>query len=264
MSDMIRVDVYLAAAGYTASRKKAQDLISAGAVFIDGAEVKKSSVLIDHTQPHDVKIEQVFKYVSRGGMKLEAALDAFSVNPNGKRAVDIGASTGGFTDCLLKRGAVSVVAIDAGDGQLHESLRADKRVVCIEHFNARDLTAEVVGELCHIATADVSFISQTYIIPAVREVLLDGGSFVSLIKPQFEAGRQGIGKNGIVINAAYRYLAVKRVINCAIENGFDCVGLIPSPITGGDGNREYLAHFVKKTCIKPKIDDKTILAITKK
>lgn len=261
---MVRVDVFLSCAGYTKSRKKAQDLIDAGAVFIDGEAVKKSSAQIDESISHDVKIEQVFKYVSRGGMKLAAALDAFGINVNGRRAVDIGASTGGFTDCLLQRGASSVVAIDAGYGQLHESLRADKRVVCIEHFNARDLSPEVVGELCHVATADVSFISQTYIIPQVSSVLLDGGSFISLIKPQFEAGRQGIGKGGIVVSSAYRYLAAKRVINCALEHGFDCVGLIPSPITGGDGNREYLAHFVKKTCIKPKIDDKYILAVTKK
>ncbi len=261
---MIRVDVFLSAAGYTKSRKKAQDLIDAGAVFIDGEAVKKSSSLIDESAEHDVRIEQVFKYVSRGGMKLQAALDAFGINVSGKRAVDIGASTGGFTDCLLQRGAASVVAIDAGYGQLHESLRADPRVVCVEHFNARELTADAVGALCHIATADVSFISQTYIIPQISSVLLDGGSFVSLIKPQFEAGRQGIGKGGIVVSSAYRYLAVKRVINCALECGFDCVGLIPSPITGGDGNREYLAHFVKRTCLKPKIDDKFILAVTKK
>ena len=261
---MIRVDVFLSAAGYTKSRKKAQDLIDAGAVFIDGEAVKKSSSLIDESAEHDVRIEQVFKYVSRGGMKLQAALDAFGINVSGKRAVDIGASTGGFTDCLLQRGAASVVAIDAGYGQLHESLRADPRGVCVEHFNARELTADAVGALCHIATADVSFISQTYIIPQISSVLLDGGSFVSLIKPQFEAGRQGIGKGGIVVSSAYRYLAVKRVINCALECGFDCVGLIPSPITGGDGNREYLAHFVKRTCLKPKIDDKFILAVTKK
>ena len=261
---MIRIDVFLSSAGYTRSRKKAQDLIDAGAVFVDGEMVKKSSSLIDESIEHDVKIEQVFKYVSRGGMKLQAALDAFGINVNGRRAVDIGASTGGFTDCLLQRGAASVVAIDAGYGQLHESLRADGRVVCIEHFNARELSPEVVGELCHVATADVSFISQTYIIPRISSVLLDGGSFISLIKPQFEAGRQGIGKGGIVVSSAYRYLAVKRVINCAVEHGFDCVGLIPSPITGGDGNREYLAHFVKKTCVKPKVDDKYIMAVTKK
>ena len=259
----MRIDVYLSAAGYLPSRKKAQDLIAAGAVFVDGSQIKKSSETIDETLEHDVKIEQVFKYVSRGGMKLEAALDAFNINVSGKLAVDIGASTGGFTDCLLKRGAYRVTAIDAGYGQLHESLKEDKRVVSIEHFNARELTREVVGERCHIATADVSFISQTYIIPQISDVLLDGGSFVSLIKPQFEAGRQGIGKNGIVINSAYRFLAVKRVINCALENGFDCVGLIPSPITGGDGNREYLAHFIKKRCVVPKIDDKLILAIVK-
>lgn len=261
---MIRADVYLTAAGYTASRKKAQDLIAAGAVVLDGECVKKSSSLVDETVEHVVRIEQVFKYVSRGGMKLEAALDAFSLNVSGKRAVDIGASTGGFTDCLLKRGAATVVAIDAGYGQLHESLRKDRRVSVIEHFNARELKAETVGMPCHIATMDVSFISQTYIIPALPAVLLDGGSFISLIKPQFEAGPQGIGKNGIVINAAYRYLAVKRVISCACENGFDCIGLIPSPITGGDGNREYLAHFIKKSCVEPRINDKMILAITKK
>ena len=259
----MRIDVYLTVAGYLPSRKKAQDLISVGAVFVDGSQVKKSSETIDETLEHDVKIEQVFKYVSRGGMKLEAALDAFNINVSGKFAVDIGASTGGFTDCLLKRGAYRVIAIDAGYGQLHESLKADKRVISIEHFNARELTRKVVGKLCHIATADVSFISQTYIIPQVAEVLVDGGSFVSLIKPQFEAGRQGIGKNGIVINSAYRFLAVKRVINSAVENGFDCVGLIPSPITGGDGNREYLAHFIKKRCVSPKVDDKLILAIVK-
>ena len=260
----MRVDVYLSAAGYTQSRKKAQDLIDAGAVFIDGEAVKKSSSLIDHTVEHEVRIEQVFKYVSRGGMKLEAALNAFSVNVNGKRAVDVGASTGGFTDCLLKRGAASVIAIDAGHGQLHESLKRDVRVTNIEHFNARELSAEIVGELCDVATADVSFISQTYIIPGIASVLNDGGSFVSLIKPQFEAGRQGIGKGGIVTSAAYRYLAVKRVINAAVENGFDCVGLIRSPIEGGDGNIEYLAHFVKKYCVNPKVDDKTILLITKR
>lgn len=260
----MRADIYLNASGYTTSRKKAQDLIDAGAVFIDGTQVKKSSVNIDETAEHDVRIEQVFKYVSRGGMKLEAALNAFSVNVNGKRAVDIGASTGGFTDCLLKRGAVSVVAIDAGYGQLHESLRADKRVTNIEHFNARELSVDVVREPCDVATADVSFISQTYIIEGVASVLKDGGLFISLIKPQFEAGRQGIGKGGIVTNAAYRYLAVKRVVSFAFEHGFDCTGLIRSPIEGGDGNIEYLACFVKRACVKPKIDDKTILLITKK
>ncbi|MBQ8140820.1 MAG: TlyA family RNA methyltransferase [Clostridia bacterium] len=260
----MRVDVYLNAAGYVSSRKKAQDLIDAGAVTIDGALVKKSSAAIDPEIEHKVAIEQVFKYVSRGGMKLEAALDAFGINVNGKRAVDVGASTGGFTDCLLKRGAASVVAVDAGCGQLHETIRQNPKVTSIEHFNARELSLSVVGEACDVAVADLSFISQTYVIPQISSVLKDNGIFVSLIKPQFEAGKQGIGKNGIVVNAAYRYLAVKRVINCAVDNGFDCIGLICSPITGGDGNKEYLAYFVKKSCLKAKIDDKTILNITKR
>ena len=258
----MRADSYLAAAGYTSSRKKAQDLIEAGAVKIDGLTVKKPAVLINEEIEHKVEIEQVFKYVSRGGMKLEGALDAFKISVNRLKAVDVGASTGGFTDCLLKRGASTVVAVDSGIGQLHESLRNDKRVKVVERFNARELNMEVTEGLCDIAVADVSFISQTYIIPPVASVLEGGGIFISLIKPQFEAGKAALGKNGVVHNAAYRFLAVKRVVSCAVENGFDCVGLIKSPIEGGDGNKEYLAYFVKKTCIKSTIDDKFIKRIT--
>lgn len=258
----MRVDVYLTAAGYTSSRKKAQDLISEGAVIIDGEPVKKSSAPINETVEHSVIIEQVFPFVSRGGVKLQAALDAFGINVNGKKAVDVGASTGGFTDCLLQRGAKRVIAVDSGIGQLHESLREDNRVLSVEHFNARELNTEITDGYCDIAVADVSFISQTYIIPPIATVLRDGGIFVSLIKPQFEAGRQALGKNGVVTNSAYRFLAAKRVIYCAAENGFDCLGLIKSPIEGGDGNKEYLAYFVKKSCIKPQIDDKIIKRIT--
>ena len=202
------------------------------------------------------------KYVSRGGMKLEAALDVFKVNVNRKKAVDVGASTGGFTDCLLKRGAARVYSVDSGIGQLHESLRSDKRVVCIEKFNARELTRETTEGQCDVAVADVSFISQTYLIPNIADVLCDGGEFISLIKPQFEAGKSALGKGGIVHNSAYRFLAVKRVLECAHENGFDCVGLIQSPIEGGDGNKEYLAYFIKRFCVKPRIDDKLMRRIT--
>lgn len=258
----MRADVYLSSFGHTGSRKKAQDLIDAGAVRIDGVLIKKSSVLINEEVPHEVSIEEIFKYVSRGGMKLEAALDAFKVNVNRKTAVDVGASTGGFTDCLLKRGAVRVYSVDSGIGQLHESLRADQRVVCIEKFNARELTRETTNGQCDIAVADVSFISQTYLIPNIADVLRDGGEFISLIKPQFEAGKSALGKGGIVHNGAYRFLAVKRVLECAHENGFDCVGLIRSPIEGGDGNKEYLAYFIKRFCVKPRIDDKLMRRIT--
>lgn len=259
----MRADVYLSTFGHASSRKKAQDLIDAGAVKIDGVTVKKSSMLINEEIPHTVDIEEVFKYVSRGGMKLEAALNAFRVNVNGRKAVDVGASTGGFTDCLLQRGAAKVFSVDSGIGQLHEKLRADGRVVCIEKFNARELSAaETEGE-CDVAVADVSFISQTYIIPNIASVLRDGGEFISLIKPQFEAGRGALGKGGIVHSGAYRYLAVKRVIECAVACGFDCVGLIGSPIEGGDGNKEYLAYFVKRTCVKPAVDDKMMRFITR-
>ncbi len=258
----MRADVYLCAAGHTPSRKKAQDLIAAGAVTIDGEVVKKSSSPVNELVPHEVKVEQIFKYVSRGGMKLEAALDAFKVDVNRKKAVDVGASTGGFTDCLLKRGAATVFAIDAGMGQLHPDLAADRRVRSIEGFNARELTAEVTEGVCDVAVADVSFISQTYIIPNVAEVTKDGGVFISLIKPQFEAGRAALGKGGVVHSSAYRFLAVKRVLTSAIQNGFDPVGLIRSPIEGGDGNKEYLACFIKRACIVPKIDDKLIKRLT--
>lgn len=258
----MRVDVYLAAAGYTQSRKKAQDLIDVGVVKIDGVTVKKSSLVINESVEHNVVIEQPFLYVSRGGVKLEAALNAFKINVNRKKALDVGASTGGFTDCLLKRGAKEVYAIDAGIGQLHESLRNDERVHSIEHFNARELNPSITDGACDVAVADVSFISQTYIIAQIASCLSEGASFISLIKPQFEAGRAALGKNGVVTNSAYRFLAAKRVISFAVENGFDCVGLIRSPIEGGDGNVEYLAHFIKKSCVKPQIDDKIIKRVT--
>ena len=258
----MRVDVYLSLFKHTESRKKAQDLIDAGAVKIDGEVVKKPSASINEELPHRVEIEQIFKYVSRGGMKLEAALDAFGINVNRKKAVDIGSSTGGFTDCLLQRGASRVIAVDAGICQLHEKLRADARVKSVEHFNARELTVDVTEGPCDVAVMDVSFISQTYLIPTVSGVLEDGGIFISLIKPQFEAGRGALGKNGVVTNSAYRFLAAKRVISSAFENGFDCRGLIRSPIEGGDGNKEYLAYFVKMKTIKPTVDDKQIKRVT--
>ncbi len=258
----MRVDVYLSAFGHAPSRKKAQELIDAGAVRIDGRTVRKAAEPVNEQIPHTVELSEVFRFVSRGGTKLCAALDAFAVNVSCKRAVDIGASTGGFTDCLLQRGASCVYAIDAGVGQLHPSLAADSRVHSVEKFNARALTPEITDGECDIAVADVSFISQTYIIPKIASVLCDGGTFISLIKPQFEAGRQALGKGGIVTSAAYRYLAAKRVISCAAENGFDCAGLIRSPIDGGDGNREYLAYFIKQGITVPRIDDKTIKRIT--
>ncbi len=257
----MRVDVYLTVMGHVSSRKKAQDLIDGGAVTIDGAVVKKSSVSVNEEIPHEVKIEQLFRYVSRGGMKLEGALNAFRINVNRKKAVDVGASTGGFTDCLLQRGVARVICVDSGIGQLHESLRKDPRVVSVEHFNARDLNETVTEGPCDLAVADVSFISQTYLIPGIVSVLKEGGEFVSLIKPQFEAGKSALGKGGIVRSSAYRYLAIKRVLECAQVCGLDCMGVIPSPIEGGDGNREYLAYFIKQPCLVPRMEDRMLKRI---
>ena len=258
----MRIDKYLFEAGYTKSRKFAQDLIDAGAVSVDGWIIKKPSEEIDPTTPHDVKLEQLFKYVSRGGMKLEGALDAFKIDVRGLKCLDVGASTGGFTDCLLKRGAKEIYAIDSGVGQLHPDLSSDTRVHSIEKFNARNLTKEITDGECDIAVADVSFISQTYLLAPIANCLRAGGIFISLIKPQFEAGASALGKNGVVKNAGYRFLAVKRVLNAAHEIGFDAKGLIPSPITGGDGNKEYLACFMKLNALIPRIDDKMIKRIT--
>lgn len=257
----MRVDVYLTAMGYVPSRKKAQDLIDGGAVTIDGQIIKKSSVLVNEEIEHKVEIEPLFRYVSRGGMKLEGALNAFHINVNRKKAVDVGASTGGFTDCLLQRGAARVIAVDSGIGQLHESLRNDPRVLTVERFNARELNADVTEGLCDIAVMDVSFISQTYLISGIVSVLKDGGELVSLIKPQFEAGKSALGKGGIVRSSAYRYLAIKRVLECAMAVGLDCMGVIPSPIEGGDGNREYLAYFRKQPCLVPRIEDRMLRRI---
>ena len=178
------------------------------------------------------------------------------------KVVDVGASTGGFTDCLLQRGAAEVYSIDSGIGQIHPDLLSNPRVHSIESFNARELDESVTQGKCDIAVADVSFISQTYLIPAIASVLCEGGVFVSLIKPQCEAGKAALGKKGIVHSSAYRYLAAKRVISCAVQNGFDCLSLMRSCIDGGDGNKEYLAYFVKRECVMPRVDDKTIKRVT--
>lgn len=240
---MMRLDLYLYKNGYTRSRQKAQELISAGAITIDGKTVTKSSFLVDETVGHTVLVKETCPYVGRGGLKLEAALRTFSISPKDTVAADIGASTGGFTDCLLKHGARRVYAIDAGYDQLAPALKADGRVISIEHFNARALTQDTLGEKCDLAVMDVSFISQTLILPGITAILKQNGKLISLIKPQFEAGKSAIGKNGIVRNEAYRFLSVRRVLHAAEGLGLFCTGLIRSPIKGGDGNTEYLAAF---------------------
>ena len=239
----MRADSFLTVYGYIESRTRAARLISEGKVLIDGKTVKKASEEI-WGEEHKVEITEVDRYVSRGGLKLEAALSEFKIDVSGKRCVDVGASTGGFTDCLLQNGAASVHCIDSGKGQLHAKILADERTVNVEGYNARELKSEDFG-LFDIAVMDVSFISQTLIHGGVARVLYNGGLFLSLIKPQFEAGKQALGKKGIVKDARDREAAILRVLESAELHGLLCRGVICSPIEGGDGNREYLACFEK-------------------
>ena len=247
----MRIDVYLTKNGYTASRTRAQQLIAGGNVELDGKVVRRPSDDVDEALTHTVTVRKDMPYVGRGGCKLEAALDAFSLDVSGAWALDIGASTGGFTDCLLRRGASRVYAIDSGEGQLAASLRADPRVVNIEKCNARYLNADALDQAffahggADIAVMDVSFISQTYILPVLPPLLRQGGRAVTLIKPQFEVGRSGVGKGGLVKDAARRREAVCRVLDSAHSVGLSPQGLIRSPIEGGDGNIEYLVLLQK-------------------
>ena len=183
----MRVDVFLVERGYAKSREAAKKSIDAALVKIDGRTITKAGEKIDEALPHEVEFAPLIPYVSRGGLKLEEALKAFDVDPTGMRAVDIGASTGGFTDCLLQHGAACVVAVDSGHGQLNEALLADSRVRSLEGLNARALTLADIGEPCDIAVMDVSFISQTYILPQIPALLKDGGVAITLIKPQLFA-----------------------------------------------------------------------------
>ena len=262
----MRADLYLTQNGYADSRTLAQKLIADGAVTLDGRILKKASEDIpegDHTVT--VAATADTRYVGRGGLKLEAALNAFPIDPMGCTAADIGASTGGFTDCLLQNGAALVFAVDAGHGQLHPKLLDDPRVRSAEGLNARGLTSadlmavdaawrEAHPDVSAVPFAgsvdgivmDVSFISQTLLHPALASILRDGGWMVALIKPQFELTKSALNKQGIVKQERDRKAAVERVLQSAAACGFEAVSVIPSPIEGGDGNREFLGYFIKK------------------
>ena len=239
----MRIDVYLVDRGFCESRSKAARLIDEKKVLLDGKPVLKASLDVSESE-HIVEIIEQERFVGRGGLKLEGALEHFGLDVSGKRCIDIGASTGGFTDCLLQRGAAHVCAVDSGRGQLHAKLLEDIRVTSVEGFNARNLDPEQFG-LFDIAVMDVSFISQTLLHTPAFSVLRDGACFVSLIKPQFESGRSALGKGGIVKKASDRENAVRRVVESALLCGFTLKGVIRSSIEGGDGNREYLALFEK-------------------
>lgn len=258
----MRLDVYLTAAGFAESRTKAREMILSGIVWADGRQCAKPSQEVD-APTVEIRGESM-PYVGRGGLKLAHALDVFGICAEGKTAVDIGASTGGFTQCLLMRGAARVFAVDAGHGQLHPLLRGDRRVVSMEDVNARTLTAQLLGSRCDLAVMDVSFISQTLLYPAITSVLTERGILVSLIKPQFEAGKRNIGKNGIVKDRKVCRDVIETVI-CEAQNcGMYCRGIADSPITGGDGNREFLAWFDRNGIVTVTADDITALVFGEK
>lgn len=240
----MRADVYLFNNGYTKSREEAQRLIKSGCVCVNGKIISKPSFTIEGEAV--ISVDNPFAYVSRGGDKLCAALDAFQISVKGRRCVDIGASTGGFTDCLLQHGAVKVYAIDSGTDQLVASLKSSPLVVSMENVNARYLRADDIPERCDLCVMDVSFISQTLIYPAVADILPQGGELVSLVKPQFEAGKSNVGKHGIVKDEKVRQSVLTNIIQQAHLHGLEYVSHITSPIKGGDGNTEYLAYFIKR------------------
>ena len=241
----MRLDVYLFESGEAESRTEAKNFITAGGVTVNGKVINKPS--FDVSGEESIIVDKSSKkYVSRGGLKLEGALFEFDIDVASRDAIDVGASSGGFTDCLLKHGAGRVVAVDSGEGQMVDSLRRDQRVTVVENYNARYMKKEDLPFVPTLAVMDVSFISATYIIGPLAECLPDGADFICLIKPQFEVGKSGLSKGGIVKDEKIRRAAVDKVTLYARSVGFCLKKVIDSPIEGGDGNKEYLAHFVKE------------------
>ncbi len=244
----VRLDKLLLERGLSTSRERAQALILAGKVLVDGQKIDKAGAGVDGGA--DIRLlGQDLKYVSRGGLKLEKALDHWRIDVTGKVCLDVGTSTGGFTDCLLQRGAARVIAIDTGHGQIDFRLRQDSRVRLLEKTNARYLTPEQIGEAIELVVMDVSFISATLVLPAViaaafpnPEETRRGRQIVVLVKPQFEAGREQVGKGGIVRDPVVQAAAVEKVRQALIAQGCTRTDDIESPILGGEGNREFLLY----------------------
>jgi len=237
-----RLDVLLVDRGLAPSRERARALILAGQVSVDGQIVSKAGAPVAAGARVDLTVPD-HPYVGRGGVKLAAALDAFAIDPSGRQALDVGASTGGFTDVLLQRGATSVIALDVGHGQLDWRLRQDPRVIVRERVNARALTAADVPHRVSLVTIDVAFISLRYILPALRPFLTSPADIVALVKPQFEAGREDVGKGGLVTDPAVHDAVIARVTEAAAALGLSRIGMTPSPISGATGNQEFFLHL---------------------
>ncbi len=241
----LRLDVLLTERGLCESRQKAQAAIMAGLVTVNGEKVTKSGAGVLESDVLEVKGPAI-PYVSRGGLKLEKAMKLWSIDLSGKLCADIGASTGGFSDCMLQCGAAKVYAVDTGYGKLDWKIRTDSRVVALERTNARYLTHEQIPDELDFASVDVSFISLRLILPALRGVLKDGGEVVCLVKPQFEAGRENVGKKGVVRDPAVHLQVLERFLIHASENGFFVKELTFSPIKGPEGNIEYLGYLMTR------------------
>ena len=239
-----RLDVLLVNRGLAPSREKAKTMIMEGNVFVENQREDKAGATFDTEVEITVK-GNTLKYVSRGGLKLEKAMTHFGITLEGKVCMDIGASTGGFTDCMLQNGAVKVYSVDVGYGQFAWKLRQDPRVVCMEKTNIRYVTPADIDDVLDFASVDVSFISLTKVLIPARELLRDGGEMVCLIKPQFEAGREKVGKKGVVRDKAVHEEVVERIIEFASQNGFFVKNLEYSPIKGPEGNIEYLVYIRK-------------------
>jgi 23S rRNA (cytidine1920-2'-O)/16S rRNA (cytidine1409-2'-O)-methyltransferase len=241
-----RLDVLLVSRGLAESREKAKGIIMSGIVYVDNVKEDKAGSTFDTTANIEVR-GNTLKYVSRGGLKLEKAMNNFGVTLQNKIAMDVGASTGGFTDCMLQNGAVKVYSVDVGHGQLAWKLRNDERVVCMEKTNIRYVTPEDIQDKIEFASIDVSFISLMKVLPPVKELLTDDGEIVCLIKPQFEAGREKVGKKGVVRDQKVHVEVVDMIVSFARNMGFVTLDLSYSPIKGPEGNIEYLLYITKDT-----------------
>lgn len=239
-----RLDVLLVEKGFFESRERAKANIMAGKIFIDGKRVDKCGEKVNVDLPIEFKGNDL-PYVSRGGYKLEKAINSLSIDLKDKTCLDIGASTGGFTDCMLQNHAKKVFSIDVGYGQFAWKLRTDPRVVCMERTNVRYVTPEQLGETANFASIDVSFISLTKVVPAVINLLDENGEVVALIKPQFEAGREKVGKKGVVREKATHEEVIKNIVDFILSNNLKILGLDFSPIKGPEGNIEFLVYFTK-------------------
>ena len=241
----MRADIYLYTMGIAKSRQNAKNLIESGNVKIDEKIVSKPATDIDSTTNHNIEIINKPRFVSRGGEKLDYALDVFKVDVNGAICIDVGASTGGFTDCLLQRGASLVYAIDSGHNQLDPSIYDNDKVISVEKYNARFLDPNDFSKRFDMAVMDVSFISQTFMHQGINNVLNDEGLLISLIKPQFECGKSALNSHGIVKNKNDHLKAINKVIDSAIISGYSCIDITRSPIEGGSGNVEFLICLKK-------------------